>query len=52
MARVAEVGRAETEENGDRAAVAALVLEKVHSVFWAHLRVREMLNRDFGRVNL
>lgn len=37
VARVAEVRRAEAEEHGDGAAVAALVLQKVGAVLGAHL---------------
>ena len=37
MTRVTEVGRAETEEDGHRTAVAALVLEEVCAVLRTHL---------------
>jgi hypothetical protein len=35
---VTKVGGSETEENGNGAAVAAFVFEKVHSMFWTHLK--------------
>ena len=41
MAGVAEVGGAEAEEDGDRAAVAALVLQVVRTVLRAHLGLKD-----------
>lgn len=41
MTSVAEVRRSKAEEHGDGTAVAAFVLEEVHSVFWAHLQEKE-----------
>lgn len=43
MTCVAEVCRSEAEENRDGTAVATLILEKVHSMFWAHLEIEEEL---------
>ena len=42
VTRVAEVGRAEAEEDGHRAAVAALVLEIIGAVFGTHLSLRHV----------
>ncbi len=53
MASVAEVGGAEAEENGHRAAVATLVLEVVGAVARAHLRPRHVAAsaaHQFGRI--
>ena len=41
VARIAEVGRPKAEVDSDRAAVAALVLQEVCTMFGAHLRERE-----------
>ena len=42
MTRVAKVSGAEAEENGDGAAIAAFILEKVGPVFGAHLSPRDV----------
>ncbi len=41
VARVAEVCRAEAEEDSDRAAVPALVLKEVRPVLRAHLQIKQ-----------
>ena len=49
MAGVAEVGGAEAEEDGDRAAVAALVLQVVRAVLRTHLGLKmENVNQDYN----
>ena len=52
MAGVAEVGGAEAEEDGDRAAVAALVLQVVGAVLWTHLGRGRIFHHFLVRRNL
>ena len=52
MAGVAEVGGAEAEEDGDGAAVAALVLQVVGAVLWTHLRRERIFHHLLIRRNL